>query len=100
VLIRPFYTFKQGEPYFLYLDPNRESHRAARFAGDGWRESESFRYNDRPGASASFHFRGGGIRWIGFRFDDAGIAELHIDNHPVGMVDQYAPGRGEPFEWR
>jgi len=100
VLIRPFYAFKQGERYFLYLDPNRESHRAARFAGDGWRESEAFRYNDRPGASASFHFRGTGIRWIGYRFDDAGIAELRIDNHPVGMVDQYAPGRGEPFEWR
>jgi DUF1680 family protein len=100
VLVRPFYVFKQGEPYSLYLDPNRESHRAAQFVGDGWRESESFRFNDRPGASASFRFHGVGIRWIGFRFDDAGIAELRIDNQPAGMVDQYAPGRGEPFAWR
>jgi uncharacterized protein len=100
VLIRPFYAFKQGEPYFLHLDPNRESHRAARFVGEGWRESEAFRYNDRPGASASFHFHGTGIHWIGFRFDDAGIAELRIDNQPAGMVDQYAPARGAPFAWR
>ena len=28
LLVRPFYAFKQGEPYSLYLDPNRYSHRA------------------------------------------------------------------------
>jgi len=100
VLIRPFYAFREGEAYFLYLDPNRESHRAARFSGDGWRESEKFRFNDRAGASASFDFRGTGIRWIGYRFDDAGIAEVRIDGRPVGMADQYAPRRDEPFEWR
>jgi len=100
VLIQPFYAFREGEPYFLYLDPNRESHRATQFSGDGWRESEKFRYNDRAGASASFDFRGSGIRWIGYRFDDAGIAELRIDGRTVGLVDQYAPRRDEPFEWR
>jgi hypothetical protein len=100
VLLRPFYAFKQGEPYFLYLDPNRVPYRAARFVGDGWRESDAFRYNDRVGSSASVHFHGEGIRWIGYRFDDAGIADLRIDNRPVDMVDQYGPERGEPFEWR
>ena len=33
LLVRPFYAFKQGERYALYLDPNRHSHREARFAG-------------------------------------------------------------------
>lgn len=99
-LLRPFYVFKQGEPYHLYLDPNRYSHRAARFSGAGWRESEAFRYNDQPGSTVAFEFSGKGIRWIGYRFDDAGTVELRLDGKPVGRVDQYAPDRNLPFEWR
>jgi hypothetical protein len=100
LLVRPFYALKQDERYALYLDPNRHSHREARFSGAGWREGEAFRFDDRPGDSAAFAFRGTGVRWIGFRFDDAGIAEVRIDDRPVVKVDQYAPRRDEPFEWR
>ncbi len=100
LLVRPFYVFKLGEPYYLYLDPNRRSHRAAQFSGDGWRESRAFRFNDRPGSSVKFQFAGTGIRWIGYRFDDAGTAELRVDGQAVGRVDQYAPQRGLPFDWR
>jgi uncharacterized protein len=100
LLVRPFYAFKQDERYSLYLDPNRHSHRDARFTGDGWRESRAFRYDDHPGDSASFTFHGTGVRWIGYRFDDAGIAEVRIDDRPVVRVDQYAPRRDVPFEWR
>ena len=100
LLVRPFYAFKQDERYSLYLDPNRHSHREARFSGGGWKESEAFRFDDRPGDSAAFAFRGTGVRWIGFRFDDAGIADVRIDDRPVVKVDQYAPRRDEPFEWR
>jgi DUF1680 family protein len=100
LLVRPFYAMKQGERYALSLDPNRHSHRDARFTGDGWRESEAFRYDDHPGDSAAFTFRGTGVRWIGYRFDDAGIAEVRIDDRPVVRIDQYAPRRDEPFEWR
>jgi uncharacterized protein len=100
LLVRPFYMYKQGEPYYLYLDPNRYSHRDARFSGDGWREAEAFRFSDRPGSSVAFRFNGTGIRWIGYRFDDAGTAELRLDAQVVGRVDQYAPQRDVPFEWR
>ncbi len=100
LLVRPFYALKQDERYSLYLDPNRHSHREAQFRGAGWHESEAFRFGDRPGDSAAFAFRGTGVRWIGFRFDDAGIAEVRIDDRPVVKVDQYAPRRDEPFEWR
>jgi len=100
LLVRPFYAFKQGEPYFLYLDPNRYSHRAAQFFGDNWRASASFRFNDRAGASVTFEFDGTGVRWIGYGFDDAGTAGVRIDGHVVANVSQYAQGRGEPFEWR
>ena len=100
LLLRPFYAFKQGERYFLYLDPNRYSYREARFSGGGWRTSDAFRFDDQPGDSVSFAFQGTGIRWIGFRFDDAGLADTQIDDRPVARVDQYAPHRGGPFDWR
>jgi hypothetical protein len=100
LLVRPFYMFKQGEPYYLYLDPNRHSHRAAQFSGDGWRESEVFRFNDRPGSAVTFRFNGTGIRWIGYRFDDAGTAEVRLDGNVAGRVNQYAPTRNLPFDWR
>ena len=80
LLVRPFYAIKQGERYSIYLDPNRHSHRTAHSTGDGWRDSDAFRYSDRPGDSAAFAFHGTGVRWIGFRFDDAGIAEVRIDD--------------------
>jgi uncharacterized protein len=100
VLVRAFYLVKQGEPYRLYVAPNRFPAHAAQFAGDDWRDSESFRFNDRIGASVEFSFQGRGIRWIGYRFDDACLAQVSIDAKPVATVDQYSPHRGQPFEWR
>jgi hypothetical protein len=99
LLVRPFYALKPDEPYALSLDPNRHSHREVQFTGR-WQSSGAFRYDDVPGDSATFAFRGTGIRWIAYRFDDAGIAEVRIDDRPAVRVDQYAPRRDEPFEWR
>ena len=39
------------------------------------------------------------MRWLGYRFNDAGTAEVSIDGHIVGIVNQYGPGRDLPFEW-
>jgi uncharacterized protein len=100
LLVRAFYLVKEGEPYRLYLDPNRFSAQAAKYTGDNWRDSESFRFNDRIGASVDFSFEGSGIRWIGYRFDDACFAQVSIDANPVATVDQYSSHRGQPFEWR
>ena len=36
---------------------------------------------------------------MGYRFDDAGTAEVSIDDKVVGTVDQYGPGRNLPFQW-
>jgi DUF1680 family protein len=100
VLVRPFYAFKQGEPYVVCIDPTRYSHRFAQFVGTSWRESESLRFNNEPGASLTFAFEGTGVRWIGFHFDDAGTALARIDDQPMAEVSQYAPERNTPFEWR
>ena len=41
----------------------------------------------------------GGRYWLGYRFDDAGLAQVLIDGSAVATVDQYGPGRNLPFEW-
>jgi hypothetical protein len=101
-LVRPFYTIREGEPYFLYLDPasaRRFTHRAVTFSPN-WNDSGTFRFSNTVGATAEFTFEGTGVRWLGYRFDDAGFAEVQIDGKMVAMVDQYGPGRGLPFDWR
>jgi DUF1680 family protein len=101
VLVRPFYAFKEGEPYVITLDPNaanRISFRDLAFSG-AWNENGEFRFSNAVGATASAEFDGTGIRWLGYRFDDAGHAEVRIDGKPVAIVDQYGPGRQLPFDW-
>ncbi len=101
VLARPFYVYKEGEPYYLYFDPDapdRISHCALAYQGS-WNVEPRFHYTKSIGATAECKFQGTGIRWLGFRFDDAGTAEVSIDGRVVGTVDQYGPGRDLPFQW-
>lgn len=58
LLIRPFYALKAGEPYAIELDPTRHGHREAAFRGEGWRASETFRFNDRPGCLGGIQISG------------------------------------------
>jgi hypothetical protein len=51
------------------------------------------------GATARVEFEGTGIRWLGYRFDDGGRAEVKIDGKMTSLVDQYGPGRDLPFDW-
>ncbi|MCW3095318.1 MAG: hypothetical protein JWL77_936 [Chthonomonadaceae bacterium] len=101
VLLRPFSSYREGEPYYLYLDPaseHRVSYRAATFSPN-WKDSGQFRFGNTVGATVEYHFEGVGIKWLGYRFDDAGQAEVRIDGQVVGIVDQYGPGRDLPFQW-
>ena len=101
VLLRPFAAYKEGEPYFLYLDPasqNRATYRAATFSA-GWNDSGQFRFGNTVGATVEYSFEGVGIKWLGYRYDDAGRAEVRIDGKVVAIVDQYGPGRELPFNW-
>jgi len=58
-----------------------------------------FRATPEVGAWVECVFQGTGVRWLGYRFDDAGIAEVRIDGQVVAEVDQHAPGRNLPFDW-
>jgi DUF1680 family protein len=101
VLLRPFSAFREGEPYYLYLDPaatRQVPPRSITFRGH-WNDAAPFRFTNAVGATAESSFEGTGIRWLGFRFDDAGRAEVAIDGKVAAQVSQYGPGRGLPFDW-
>jgi uncharacterized protein len=101
VLLRPFYAYKEGEPYYLYLDPAAAryvTHRVATYEGT-WNDSPQFHFSNVVGATAEYKFEGTGIRWEGFKFDDGGRSEVSIDGKVVAVVDQYGPGRELPFLW-
>ena len=102
IVVKPFYAYAEGEPYLLYLDPtasNRLGYRTLQFSED-WNDSGSFRFINRVGATVEASFEGTGVRWLGFKYDDAGRAEVRIDGEVVAIVDQYGPGRDLPFDWR
>jgi DUF1680 family protein len=102
VLVRPYYAFEEGEPYFLYLDPRaalRIPLTELTFGGEWPVNAPNMRATPQVGAWVECRFEGTGIRWLGQRFDDAGIAEVRIDGEVVDTVDQVGPARGTPFEW-
>ena len=102
VLLRPFSAYKEGEPYYVYLDAaaaRRVPVGAVTFRGS-WNEAAPFRFSNRVGATAEWIFEGTGIRWLGFRFDDAGRAQVRIDGRDVAVVSQYGPGANYPSTGR
>ena len=101
VLVRPFYAYKEGEPYYLYLDPAAAKHVSNRgiIFRPHWNAADQLHYTNVVGATAEYAFEGTGIRWRGFKFDDAGRAEVTIDGRLIAIVDQYGPGRNLPFDW-
>jgi DUF1680 family protein len=102
VQARPFYSFGPGDRYFMYLSSKitaRIPHSEVKFTGM-WNQGGAFRYSNEVGATAECAFEGTGVRWLGRRFDDGGLAEITIDGKAIGRMDQYGPGRDLPFDWR
>lgn len=110
VFIRPFYSFKEGERYYVYLDPdvnNRTLPGGNVVLGKGpdiscsadWQNAGLYFVSDTVGASAAYSFEGTGIRWLGCKYDDAGKAQVTIDDQIVDVVDQFGPGRDLAFQW-
>jgi DUF1680 family protein len=101
IVFRPFYAYQEGQPYYLYLDPTagrRRLHGSLVYHSN-WTDAGAFHFTNAVGATVECTFEGPGIRWLGSRFDDAGQAEVAIDDKEIGVVDQYGPGRNLPFTW-
>jgi hypothetical protein len=98
VLLKPFYAYKEGERYLLYLDPAREltrrTYRAATYTGE-WIDFKGWMATPVPGSSMELPFTGRGIRVHYYKYDDAGRFEVTLDGAPAGILDVYGPDRGE-----
>jgi len=102
ILARPFYAYKEGEEYFMYLDPTavgRVSYRRLSKEGN-WQDSGRFWFTNQVGAWCEGQFEGTGFRLIGWAYDDGGHAEVKVDGKVVGTIDQYGAGRDLPFDYR
>jgi uncharacterized protein len=110
VLFRPFYEFKEGERYFVYLDPELKDRTLPGgnvvlgkgpdiACSAGWQNAGLYYTSTNAASTAAYTFEGTGIRWIGCTYDDAGQAEVKIDEMTPEIVNQYAPGRDLPFSW-
>jgi uncharacterized protein len=100
--VRPLYAFARDEPYYVYFDPARPWSRlppkSIRFSDD-WKETPAgLKVARTPGAWVEATFRGTGIRWVGRKYDDAGIGKVLLDGAPAGRVDLYAPNRNGGFQ--
>lgn len=87
ILLRPFYVYKEGEPYYLYLDPEPPDFR---LSADNWGGTTNLFFSDDAGAVAQFGFTGVGVRWTAQKQNNGGFAEVKIDGEIIEIVDLYA----------
>jgi hypothetical protein len=100
LLIRPFYDFKEHEPYTITLDSTVEnqvgSHNVT-ITGD-WHLF--YKFSSEVGAAITAKFHGSGFRLTGTYNDDAGKFSVMLDGKDMGEADEYSKDRGTPFEYR
>ncbi len=104
VLFRPFYRFKEDEPYYMYFDPQHPWTRrdpAELPSSGGWslNLTGDLLTTTNIGSFLEYPFTGSRIRWVGRMFDDAGCCEVRIDDKALSVVDQYDSVRDRPFRY-
>ena len=53
----------------------------------GWTASDGAYVSSTAGSSVTYAFVGGGVRWMGGKGPDGGIAKVYLNDVPVGTVD-------------
>ncbi|MHB1461345.1 MAG: beta-L-arabinofuranosidase domain-containing protein [Armatimonadota bacterium] len=101
VLVRPFYQYKAGEKYFVYLNIDQNVRNVPNNAlkySSGWTDYNQWMTSNTPGTSVDYRFTGTGIRLYYALYDDAGQLEVSVDGQKLGVVDEYGPYRGKNSE--
>lgn len=83
-------TLKQTDRY-------QETHASVTYSGE-WQQPNPMPYrsgggikgSDKAGARATVTFTGTGVRWVGRRFTDTGVARVYLNGALVGTIDTRA----------
>ena len=97
IKLQPFYAFKDGQRYFLYLDKDAvmpiSSFKKAKYTGS-WVDYGDWTTSFNPNETCEFSYTGKNIRIHFFGYDDAGIFDVYIDGEKIGTLDEYNKSRG------
>ena len=97
----PYYTIKEDERYCIYLAPDYTYRiEQKNIINQGaWNEYAGLWVSNTPGDYIQASFKGSGIRWKGFKYDDSGMVDIYIDDKYINTIDQYSAQRDSPFSW-
>ncbi|MBP5274525.1 MAG: glycoside hydrolase family 127 protein [Abditibacteriota bacterium] len=90
LLFKPFYAYREGERYFLYLEANQK------YLGDfsdEWFMINDMRASEKNGAWCEYSFKGKTLRYKYRCYDDCGICEVFLDGERYCDIDLYRPER-------
>ncbi|MEO5891081.1 MAG: beta-L-arabinofuranosidase domain-containing protein [Ferruginibacter sp.] len=98
-MVQPFYSYRAGEPYIVYLDTvhaNAIPMRNFKTTGDparwwGFAGTSSITTN-KPGNAITFTFYGAGLKLSGAKYWDGGQFSVNIDGALFGIIDEYKSG--------
>ena len=93
LLFKPFYAYREGERYFLYLEPGQEYR--GDFSDNWFVVADNMPAARESGAWCEYVFTGKTLRYSYRCFDDCGICEVLLDGKHYCDVDLYKPIRGE-----
>ena len=95
LLLRPYYHYKQEEPYMLYFDPEvRNRLLEKNFVFNGHWERRGYFFSNEDNAGITTEFEGSGVRLYFFRTENSGIVKVKIDGREAALIDLYSNSRG------
>lgn len=99
LLIRPFYDFKEREPYVMVLDTTVRNQIGSHNLALSGNWHLFYRFTTDTGATITAKFKGSGFRFTGTYNNDAGKFSVMLDGKRMQNGDEYSAVNG-PFEYK
>ena len=97
VVLKPFYAYKDGQRYFLYLDKDATlpitSFKKAKYTGD-WKSYSDWMSCFTPGGTCEVNINASKLRIHYYGYDDCGTMDVYVDDNKIGIIDVYDKARG------
>ncbi len=101
LILKPYYQYKEKEPYILYLDPSVKNivlEENLVFRGD-WKRGRGPYFTNDEKASLSTTFQSSGIKLSYEANNRAGIMFVKIDGKLVDRIDTYSDRKVNSHPW-